>query len=354
MTTRNMIEVPRQQSRHRVRTTRRMTLHRLVEEVRIDDVLNCLTETCQKELNPELTPKSVAGSPAWLVHKRPPEVAPEWSDDLGLLADHSFEEEFKGSRPGALLFVEIDGRLYVVPFGSGYTWIEDSVKDQTFGLALAIRCMDPSDVSDIVRRSPGRKGRTDSTQVPGGSHLWGLGLDTVSEMVRKLNGRSFDLDLTYSRAGERAPKLEAAGSVSTHLGLSPRNFCADIRALEKVLLERDVAPEFAFVDNVRPVTFPDTLNGLSAVLESALTSSPNYEQRLALAVPTDLQDAYPLAGAFQVRLGGGTWMTPRVELTIEWIEQLLQRLGTSQKRIDALSHGRVRMLPSTGPGRDPS
>ncbi len=101
-----------------------MTLYRLVQEIGIDDSLDCLTQTCREEVRPNLVERDVADCRGWLVHARPPDAAPGWLADLRGLTGFVFDEDFTGSQPGSLLFVEVDDRVYVVPLaaaGSGWT-----------------------------------------------------------------------------------------------------------------------------------------------------------------------------------------------------------------------------------------
>ncbi|GAA3621774.1 TIGR04141 family sporadically distributed protein [Kineosporia mesophila] len=336
MTNTNSTGLPRQR---RPRDTRNMTLHRLIEGISIDEVLDYLTKGCQ-DLNPAVDTPGLAGSRAVLVSAS---YAMKPSDLVGDLLTLTGVQVGSGHRPeglGAALFVEVDGRVYLATFGKAHTWIEDSVKDRSFGLSLAVRCLDPAEISDVVRLVPAMNGRVDSTLVPGGSPLWNMRIDQVTQMVRKIKGGTIDLPLTFSRGGTRTPKLETASSIHTHLGITPAGFIADVRTFENILRTRDVHRDLQFIENIVPVHCPTLIAELDDRLDSLLGE---IELPFALAVPIERMNAYSTASSFQVCAGGAR--LSRLHPTADDIA-LLARRQDRGKRLNALRRGEMRLYAS--------
>jgi uncharacterized protein (TIGR04141 family) len=269
-------------------------------------VYDYLTESCL-ELSPELEPIQLAGTRAVLFWASYAKAAPDWVNDLTTLTGVRVGPNHLATGLGAVLFTEVDNRIYAATFGQGYTWIDDAVKDRSFGLALAVRCLDPADISDVVRLVPGMHGRVDSTMVPGGSPLWNMRIDQITQMVRKIKGGTIDLDLTYSRGGARMPKLESAGSLHTHFAITPGGLVADLRTIEEALRTRPVHRDLQFIENIVPVHSPALRDELDDRLDASLGEEA---ATLALAVPVEYLSNYADARCFQLRVRGAR-MSPK-------------------------------------------
>lgn len=329
------------------RSSRLMTLYRLVEGASIDQALEYLGEAAQR-LDLSLDFPEVLEVPAVFVHAKEPDRPPDWCSDARRTT--GIDLDYETSRAGGVLFLEVDGILYAATYGSGSTWLEDVVKDQRFGLAFVVRCLDPGEIMDVVRRTPGAKGRTDSTLVPGGTSVHLLRIDRYAEMVRKLGGRTTDVPVKFSKLGTRPVTVEGSAGIRMRFATDPAGLVADIRAVADVLRTQPVRPDLAFVDNIVPVTSVTTRAQLDDQLEILLAAGPGTGDGLSVAVPVQVLDQLPRARLFRVKIGRAA---PR-SVTEVRLDDILGRtwLQPDGHRVEALRAGRIEMF-SSADGREP-
>jgi uncharacterized protein (TIGR04141 family) len=327
--------------------TRQKTLHRIVDGADLARAEECLTERA-RSLEVRLERLELAGAPAVLAHAREQAQIPDWCADLRLTT--GVQLGYETVRAGAVLFVVVDGVLYAVTYGAGSSWLDDAVKDRSFGLAVVIRCVDPNEIVDAVRRRPGARGRTDATLVPRGTPVWLLGINRYAELVRKLGGRTTDVQLTHSRLGSRSVTVEGSAGIRMPFGLEPAHLVADIRAIAEVLSTQPARPDLAFVENIVPVTVQATLEELDRCLDTLLAGRGEARQSLSLAVPIAALDEFRRARLFQVRVGG--LLSNPVEQVA--LEDILRRARWQPdgRRVERLRAGRVEMFASSD-GSDP-
>ena len=120
-----------------------MTLYRLVEGTSINQVQDYLGDGALG-LDPSVEILEVAQAPAVIVHAAELPRVPDWCSDARRTTGIEFD--YETLRAGAVLFVEVDGTLYAATYGSGFTWLDDAVKDQRFGLAFVVRCLDLGEI----------------------------------------------------------------------------------------------------------------------------------------------------------------------------------------------------------------
>lgn len=319
-----------------------MTLYRLVEGTSIHQALDYLTEGALL-LNPSIDLVDAVAVPALLVHAAELPRVPDWCSaarrttgiDLG----------YETVRAGAILFIEVDGTLYAATYGTGFAWLDDAVKDQRYGLAFVVRCLDPEEIVDVVRRTPGARGRTDSTLVPGGTSVWLLRIDRYAEMVRKLGGRTTDVPVTFSKLGARPVTVEGSAGIRMRFGLESDRLIADIRAIAEVLRTQSPRSDLAFVESIVPVSASATCEQLDKRLDVLLKGGSTADEALSVTVPISMLDQLPQTRLFQVKIGSAV---PRsmVEMSLEEI-LLRTRLQDDGMRVGRLRAGRVEMFSSS-------
>lgn len=319
-----------------------MTLYRLVEGTSIGNALDYLTKSALG-LNASVDVHELSGSPAVVIHAAEAPRVPDWC--AAATRTTGVELDYETVRAGAVLFIELDGTLYAATYGCGYTWLDDAVKDQRFGLAFVVRCLDPDEIVDVVRRTPGAKARTDSTLVPGGTSVWLLRIDRYAEMVRKLGGRTTDVPVTFSRLGDRSVTVEGSAGIRMRFAIDADRLVADIRAIAEVLRTEPARPELAFVEDVVPVASPATRDLLDQRLEALLAGGSGAGEGLSVAVPVSALDQLPWARSFELKIGSAA---PR-SVTEVALEDVLRRTRLQQDghRVEKLGAGSVEMFSSS-------
>ena len=324
------------------RGTRLMTLYRLVEGTSINQVQDYLGDGALG-LDPSIEILEVAQAPAVFVHAAELPRVSDWCSDARRTTGIEFD--YETLRAGAVLFVEVDGTLYAATYGSGFTWLDDAVKDQRFGLAFVVRCLDPDEIVDVVRRTPGARGRTDSTLVPGGTSVWLLRIDRYAEMVRKLGGRTTDVPVTFSRLGARPVAVEGSAGIRMHFGVDSARLIADIRAIAAVLRTQSARSDLAFVENIVPVGSPTTREQLDERLDAVLAGAIGAGEALSVAAPISVLDRLPQVRLFQVKIGSVA-SSPVTEVALEDVLRRT-RLQQDGRRVEMLRAGWVEMFSSS-------
>jgi uncharacterized protein (TIGR04141 family) len=293
--------VPAPRAGNRART-RQVTLHRLIEGQGLDDALNCVTPALLENPNAQMDLVDHSGLHGLLIHASEDTCEVPWREDALRLT--GIDVPYQREDAGGLLFVEYEGQVFVFGFGTGHRWLDDSVKDQRFGLSFAIRCLDPDQIQGLVRRLPGFHGRIDSTLVPGGAGIHHLGLDRHAEIVRQITGLAEDLPLSSgSTRRSRGIRIEGGSGLRIRLGTSPRDFISDLKAITEVCRRPSPAPDLAFVENLCPVTAGTILEELGERLDRALGPDPDSSIFLAPTVCEKALEDLPRTQAFRVRIG---------------------------------------------------
>jgi uncharacterized protein (TIGR04141 family) len=246
---------------------------------------------------------------------------------------------YDGKDSGALLVFAVDGHAYALCYGQGHRMIPEHLKDPRFGLCLAARQLDPAAVKNLVRRSLGASGRTDSTLIPGGAPLWMLGLDAGAEIVRSLGGAAGgELALTYAHHARRPMQLIGGAGLRTRYGLSGADLIADVREISRTLRDKAPADGLEAVDFVRPITDPAILSALEDDLEDRLARAD--PTGIVLVPPTEHLTGWDQARAMRLKIG-----TVARELTEATLEDLLQRTYVQRDghRTQALKRGRIEL-----------
>lgn len=334
--------VSRRRIRSRPTRTRLVTLHRLPSGARVHDALSYVFYTPMEHAQADAVSLSIAGNAAVLVHAPVDPKVPDWCPDIQRITGVPLRYETNNA--GALLFVDVDGRVYVVGYGVGHLWLTDDAKDPGFGLGVALRGIDAERIHTMVRRPPGQRGRTDSTLVAGGVGIWHLGLERHYEVIRQIGGRALDLQLTSSRDGKRPVKLVGSAGLSFRLATEPDDFVEDIRVIAAVAAQPNPHPDLAFAENVTLVTGRATLEDLDERLEADLaTRDPeaDSDDRLSLAVPQSALEHLPLAHGYRFKIGSVARSVPDLS-----IGDLLQRTRVQPegRRVRSLREGWVQLL----------
>jgi uncharacterized protein (TIGR04141 family) len=220
--------------------------------------------------------------------------------------------------------------------------IPGRLKDRRFGMSFVVRRLNPEQVSDVVRRRPDGRGRTDSTLVAAGAPVWTLGITENVEIIRRIGGRAKDLKTTFGARDDRSVNVEGSTGLRTRYAVEPDKLIADIREIERVCREEEPDPAFEFVAHVQPVADPDALAALDGELEALLAwdDADLAAEYLVPVVPGSVLKHYHEARSISVKIGGARATVPHGTLTLDDILRRA-RLQDDGTRLAALRKGRV-------------
>ncbi|WP_246234793.1 TIGR04141 family sporadically distributed protein [Streptomyces boluensis] len=257
-----------------------------------------------------------------------------WCGELVQLTDEDVRERER--RTGALLMIAVDSAVYAVGYDQGFRLLPTHLKDQSFGLSVAIRTIDPQHVRDFTANQLGAA-RTDISIVPGGTSVPALGLRAHSRIVRSLGGYLDNIDLTASGRPGRAMTVEGGVGLHLKLGTTPDTLIADIRTIAALLENTDPHPDLAFVEHIKPVTAPALRKTLDEQLDTIL-GQPTVDS-ICSAVPAEQIDDYTHAATYAIKIGDcAPFSTDTFDLDYFLTRARIIKPG---QRIEALRHGTV-------------
>jgi uncharacterized protein (TIGR04141 family) len=326
--------------------TRHTTLHRLIPRVRAsyDSMWNAYTDHVSEEHLAEMGAVvqriRVAEAPAIWIGVPGVSDRAEWCKDASITT--GLDLPFTDCRSSGVLLIGLDDTAYAMSYGAGYVLIPDRLKDRRFGMSFVVRRLNPEQVSDVVRRRPDGRGRTDSTLVAAGAPVWTLGITENAEIIRRIGGRAKDLKTTFGARDARPVNVEGSTGLRTRYAVEPDKLIADIREIERVCREEEPDPAFGFVEHVQPVTDPDTLAALSGELEALLAwdDADLAAEYLVPVVPGSVLKHYHEARSITVKIGSVSTTVPHGTLKLDDILRRT-RLQGDGARLAALQKGRV-------------
>ncbi|MFC7306854.1 DUF6119 family protein [Streptomyces monticola] len=283
-------------------------------------------------------PDQPLDAPALLVTAGLEKEEASWCRDVARTTGCEVSESVR--RTAALLMLAVDGQVYAIGYDQGYRLVPDHLKDKRFGLAFAIRRVDPQRIRDLVANTMGQA-RTDITIVPGGTPMFSLGVREHAQFVRRLGGYLDDVRLTRTQkdSGNRAvASAEGGVGLKLALGIAAQDLVADIREIERVCQEELPHAELEFVDHIVPVKDASTLTALEQELDDILGQPA--DGRVAAALPVDIWQDVDAARAYSIKIN-----SPEPRMTADGfdLDYVLARARIQRpgRRVEALKQGTV-------------
>ncbi len=261
-----------------------------------------------------------------------PPKPPWWKDYFGV--DKALHQTGKG----ALVFLPINGRTFVLTFGRVAHNLKDESYEYDFGLRVTLNAVDPKRLknTDVIEPGTARRQRT---QVAIDSDLTYFEFDRDSKILKSLTGKA--------KPQYRHLMKHATGS--TNLRINSPVGAADLAGLctQLLALYRDESYRTTFPDihNITPVRDPSLIAALDArLLEAIQTKNPD----LYLTVPTivDYQDE------FYVAFGGAGASRIYDEVYLDRYYEYLAEKGRDPSAL-ALGDLRSHVLKLTNEDGDP-
>ncbi|WP_055481331.1 DUF6119 family protein [Sphaerimonospora mesophila] len=280
----------------------------------------------------DVVPIDIAGAPAILYFRQLPTNKAGWCAGLSALTGVPLGLLRQDCE--AVLIVGVGEHVYGIGFGQGHLSIAE-FKEPGFGLHCALRVVDPLEVRDVVRRALGGISRQDSTQVPGGIPIGGIGLRDHAELVKRLGGliRATDLGLSH----RKTVSIEGADGLRLPIPLDQKAFLALLTRLNEIS-EREVPPDFERLEAIQPVPTGDLRDRLDALLGAGLRDDGDL--CIQVVVPVELADRRHEARSYRIKIG--SIATVRDELDLDSLRQRC-KVQHCLDPVTALREGHVEM-----------
>ncbi len=235
-----------------------------------------------------------------------PETDVWWTGYFGVKA------KIQQASKGALVFLPIGHRCFALSFGRVYHKLRDDCYEHDFGLRVTLNCVDPKKLRSTDTLQPG-DARRQRTQAPIESDLTFFDFDRNSSVLRSLTGKVKE---QYKSLFKDAT---GASSLSVKSSATPKELtklCEDLLGLYS---GEDYRKTFPDIQNILPVTDPDTLSQLNDALIQALRSQ---SQGLYLTIP-DIIDFRKHSYYASFSGQGKSLLYPDVQLTTyyEYLDQ---------------------------------
>ncbi|MBK8078168.1 MAG: TIGR04141 family sporadically distributed protein [Kineosporiaceae bacterium] len=268
-----------------------------LETVSFDDCLDLLTDDLSGA-DPQFV--EISGCRAVVVHQGIPLHPAPWCTELNAIS--GLDITYQVSSAGAVLIVEVEDSIFAIGFGGGSRWLASDRLDGRFGLRFAIRSLDPDELQDVVKRTPGL-GRTDITLIPAGATVWQLGVDRIAQIVRRLGGKATFAD---PDGQERTARVEGGSALRFGVANVDETLIAELSEIVSTLRNKPPVPQLEFVEHIVPITDAQTRAELDTQLELLLGagSVDAVRDQLAVAAPEPTIDVLPQTTAYVVKIGG--------------------------------------------------
>jgi uncharacterized protein (TIGR04141 family) len=211
---------------------------------------------------------------ALYVKKEPPKPPPPWTR---LFTEHQeLPDDLFGSRRavGAAFVVNLEDKLFILTFGTGFHLIKNEAIERDFGLRVTLNSVDPDKLRSLDKANYDHNPLNSRTQ--SSIDLGVFDLDVDSEM-----------DMLYAVTG--ASRVPVFGSHVTGRDALTLVLDIDLKGLKDVLLEalkrykEDLPKEFEWVDNIQRVKDKELIEVLDLELDDVLAK--NEFQKMWIGEP---------------------------------------------------------------------
>jgi uncharacterized protein (TIGR04141 family) len=160
------------------------------------------------------------------------------------------EAEFgRNSSTGAVLFVPADKRVFVLTFGQGRHLIDSEFIEMSFGLRVALNCLDANSLRSIDKSSFETYPKQSREQSGRAAELQYFGIDVERDLLRGVTGVPKDKSLGERLSGMDSVKLSLEVDLSSLKALLAKL----ITAFEADSYKKGV---FSWVDHIGEVNDP--------------------------------------------------------------------------------------------------
>lgn len=189
------------------------------------------------------------------------EKRPKWLSFLQEGSNEKIDDVFNTSTR-ALLFINLDARLFAIAFGYGHHMLRDDCYERGFGLKVTLNTVDPTKLRSLDTANIEELTVQTRKQTSKSSSMDAFGLNILSDLMRMVTGQPLDQNLAVKITGKDA------------LVFGSKMFFQDLEdKLKKFLTayHSDKYKErFSWIDNLSEVRDPVILKELNALLINTL------------------------------------------------------------------------------------
>ncbi|WEK58260.1 MAG: TIGR04141 family sporadically distributed protein [Candidatus Brevundimonas phytovorans] len=223
---------------------------------------------------------------------------PWWREYFGVEKEDLWQQQ-----KGALVFLPVGDRCFALSFGQALHHLDERAFEYDFGLRVTLNSLDPKHLKSADMVSPGAA-RRKRTQVPSSTDLTYLDFDGNSEIIRSLTG---SVRAEYKELFKNAT---GSSSLKISLKLSPSELVTICEKLLKLYKSEYYLENFPNIQNISPVSDPETIENLDAQLVSAFRS---MDEGLALGIPDIIDYRDNTCCIFDLN-GAKSEVTPEISL----------------------------------------
>lgn len=321
----------------RLASTYRTTLYRMLIDPDEESLTSALNHRYLRDKDFTVVHTQVAGVPALLVHGSVPQPVADWCPVItGLTGDPL---TISHSSAGCALLMSFDGHVYALTYGTLGRFVLDTDRiDPGFGIAFAIRAIEPERIRRVTRRVLASTGRVERSLVAGGQPIRRYGIEGWGEIVGQLCGELANEQLAGTRGGTRPVTIAGADSLQIAVSTEPAGLLKDLREIGRVCAGDSPSPDLEFIAQVRPVPPGERTARLDALLDDLLGSDEHTD--LGLALPASQVDHEAMAQSYLVKVPYRT-----VRMMDLHLEDILERTRQrpAGRRLEALKIGSIGM-----------
>ncbi|WP_374082960.1 TIGR04141 family sporadically distributed protein [Stenotrophomonas sp. P2112] len=208
---------------------------------------------------------NIPGLEALLYVKREaPAHPPLWTRIFTEHPDAPTVEFGKSSNVGAALYANLDGKKFLISFGSGFHLINGELTERDFGLRVTLNAVDPEKLRSLDKASYDDNPLNSRTQSSLEVDIFDLQANTESDLVYAVTGACKVPLLGTHITGRDALTL----MVETDLNGIPGILS---KAIE--LFNSPLPSAYAWIDNIAKVRDPDTIRILDLLLDDEISKA---------------------------------------------------------------------------------
>lgn len=198
------------------------------------------------------------------VKRESPAHAPIWTRIFTEHPDGPVVEFGKSSNVGAVLYANLDGRSFLISFGTGFHLINGELTERDFGLRVTLNAVDPEKLRSLDKASYDDNPLNSRTQSSLEVDIFDLQANTESDLVYAVTGACKVPLLGTHITGRDALTL----MVETKLDGIPK-----ILAKTLELFKSPLPIAYSWIDNVAKVRDPDTIKILDLLLDDEISKT---------------------------------------------------------------------------------
>lgn len=177
-----------------------------------------------------------------------------------------------------VLMVHTAGRWFAVALGYGHYLLKDSSIERRFGMRVTLNCVDPDNLRSVDMRTLDDAAMHTSRQAGRGVSMAAFELTIARDLLRGVAGFTRPEYASFARSLAGKDSLVVSAPM-TYKDIGPK--CAEaLRHFKRTDYQRD----FGFIDELRPVDDPSTIEMLDDALVKQL-SLPNAADVIAMVPP---------------------------------------------------------------------